>query len=97
MFGTLKRLLGVTAPVIEEEVKIAKAKIEKAEKIKPVTVTPKKPVVKKPRNETKSTLSKMTKKAIDDLAKEKFGIELDRRLTKDKMVTAFLSAQKKAK
>lgn len=39
----------------------------------------------------------MTKKDIDDLAKEKFGVELDRRLTKDKMIVAYLAAQKKAK
>jgi len=39
----------------------------------------------------------MTKKDIDDLAKEKFGVELDRRLTKDKMIVEFIATQKKAK
>ncbi len=102
MFETLKKLMGIAyplsggpEPVIQNEVD-AKEKIKNAEKVKAVTVTPKK-TKSVNKNETKVSLGKMTKKDIDDLAKEKFGIELDRRLTKDKMITAFLSAQKKVK
>tara|TARA_Y100000385_G_scaffold68135_1_gene68017 strand:+ start:2968 stop:3261 length:294 start_codon:yes stop_codon:yes gene_type:complete len=97
MFKTLKKLMGLSSPVsVTEDVAEAKQKIKNAEKITTVTVTPKKTKTVN-KGETKASLGKMTKKDIDDLAKEKFGVELDRRLTKDKMVTAFLSAQKKAK
>ena len=81
--------------VIAEETE-ARQKIKKAEKVTTVTVTPKKTKTVA-KGETKASLGKMTKKDIDDLAKEQFGVELDRRLTKDKMITAFLSAQKKVK
>jgi hypothetical protein len=45
--------------------------------------------------ETTDTLTKMNKKSIDELAKTRFGVELDRRERKDKMVKAFLKAQSK--
>tara|TARA_R100000951_G_scaffold104046_1_gene97075 strand:+ start:249 stop:542 length:294 start_codon:yes stop_codon:yes gene_type:complete len=97
MFKTLKKLMGLSSPVsVTEDVAEAKQKIKNAEKVTTVTVKPKKTKTVN-KGETKASLGKMTKKDIDDLAKEKFGVELDRRLTKDKMVTAFLSAQKKAK
>lgn len=101
MFKTLKKLMGISYPLSGnpehgiEEIE-AKQKIKNAEKVTTVTVTPKKTKTVN-KGETKASLGKMTKKDIDDLAKEKFGVELDRRLTKDKMITAFLSAQKKAK
>ena len=97
MFKTLKKLMGLSSPVsVTEDVTEAKQKIKNAEKVTTVTVTPKKTKTVT-KGETKASLGKMTKKDIDDLAKEKFGVELDRRLTKDKMITAFLSAQKKVK
>ena len=61
-----------------------------------VTVKPKKSKTVT-KGETKASLEKMTKKDIDDLAKEKFGVELDRRLTKDKMIVEFIATQTKAK
>ena len=39
----------------------------------------------------------MTKVQIDELAAERFGVELDRRKTKADMIEAFMAAQKKAK
>ena len=97
MFKTLKKLMGLSSPVsVTEDVAEAKQKIKNAEKVTTVTVTPKKTKTVT-KGETKASLGKMTKEDIDNLAKEQFGVELDRRLTKDKMVTAFLSAQKKAK
>ena len=48
-------------------------------------------VVKAP---TKSQLSSKTKKEIDDLAKSEWGIKLDARMTKDKMVTQFVKEAK---
>lgn len=52
-------------------------------------------VVKLP---TKTALSKMTKKEIDNLAQVDFGVTLDARVTKDKMISALqkeVKAQKK--
>ena len=47
---------------------------------------------------TKTALSKMTKKEIDNLAQVDFGVTLDARVTKDKMISALqkeVKAQKK--
>jgi hypothetical protein len=96
MFNTIKKLLGVSAP----EVKVTATDTPAAEKIKaaksktkPVTVKPK--TTKNENKQTKGTLSKMTKVQIDELAKETFGADLDRRKTKDAMITEFLKLQKK--
>jgi PAB1-binding protein PBP1 len=48
-------------------------------------------VVKAP---TKAQLSSKTKKEIDDLAKNEWGIKLDARMTKDKMVAQFVKEAK---
>jgi hypothetical protein len=97
MFKTLAKLMGISSPVsVTEDVAEAKQKIKNAEKITTVTVKPKKSKTVT-KGETKASLEKMTKKDIDDLAKEKFGVELDRRLTKDKMIVEFIATQKKAK
>ena len=48
-------------------------------------------VVKAP---TKAQLSSKTKKEIDDLAKNEWGINLDARETKDKMVAQFVKEAK---
>jgi hypothetical protein len=69
------------APVKEEPAK-APVKEVKEEKVE---------VVKAP---TKSQLSSKTKKEIDDLAKSEWGIKLDARMTKDKMVTQFVKEAK---
>lgn len=82
----------------EDRVEVtAKEKIEAAkEKTKPVTVKAKaeEPKVKR---ETRKSLGNLTKVQIDDLAKERFGVDLDRRKTKTDMIEDFMSAQKKAK
>lgn len=93
--GIAYPLSGGPEPVITDASE-AKQKIKNAEKITTVTVKPKKSKTVT-KGETKASLEKMTKKDIDDLAKEKFGVELDRRLTKDKMIVEFIATQKKAK
>ena len=99
MFDTLKRLIGISKPVedvIAEEAE-AREKIKKAEKVTTIYVTNGKTKSFSKGEETPLSLGKMTKKNIDDLAKENFGIELDRRLTKDKMIVEYMTAQQKAK
>jgi hypothetical protein len=43
--------------------------------------------------ETRESLRAMTKTDIDALAKERFGVDLDRRKTKDTLIEDFLKAQ----
>lgn len=43
----------------------------------------------------KSALSRMTKKSIEEYAKGRFGVDLDRRLTKDKLIAEVLKLEKK--
>lgn len=50
----------------------------------------------KPKREKRPALEKMTKDQIVELAQERFGIEIDRRKTKEFMIDEFIIAQKKA-
>jgi len=76
----------------------SKEKIEKASvKTNPVTVKHKNHTTQSHKRETRKSLEKMTKVKIDELAQERFGVELDRRRTKEIMIDEFLTAQKKAK
>ena len=79
------------APVVAKKPAPAPA-VKKAE---PVAKVVAEDVVKLP---TKTALSKMTKKEIDNLAQVDFGVTLDARVTKDKMISALqkeVKAQKK--
>lgn len=51
----------------------------------------------KPKNLKRAALEKMTKVQIDELAQERFGVEIDRRKTKEFMIDEFMITQKKAK
>ena len=53
-----------------------------------------KEVVEAVKAPTKAQLSSKTKKEIDDLAKNEWGIKLDARETKDKMVAQFVKEAK---
>lgn len=63
--------------------------------------TSKKPAAKKVATTAakynKAKLSKLTKVAIDNLAKDELGVSLDRRKTKDDLIKDFLAAQKAKK
>jgi hypothetical protein len=52
------------------------------------------PVVEVRKAPTKAQLSSKTKKEIDDLAKNEWGISLDARETKDKMIAQFIKEAK---
>lgn len=52
------------------------------------------PVVEVRKAPTKAQLSSKTKKEIDDLAKNEWGISLDARETKDKMIAQFVKEAK---
>lgn len=63
----------------------------------PSNVTPLRPTDStetKSKKYTKAALGKLTKLKIDAIAKEEFGIDLDRRKTKDAMIADLLAAQK---
>lgn len=70
----------------------------RAMSLKPSAITePAIATTKKVKVKTSTELKKMTKKAIDAYAKDEHGIELDGRLTKDKMIQAFNKEIKKKK
>jgi hypothetical protein len=111
MFNAIKKLLGVAAPekkeplVLTQEVAVEeiakpvtpKEKVASA-KVKTETLTIKSAGVKvKTEKFKRATLDKMTKVQINELAQEKFGLEIDRRKTKELMIDEFLIAQRKAK
>lgn len=52
------------------------------------------PVVEVKKAPTKAQLSSKTKKEIDDLARNEWGIKLDARETKDKMIAQFIKEAK---
>ena len=97
MFKTIKKLLGVVPTDEQETDKEAIEKVEKAERVKTVTVKPKEATTAKPKRMTRKSLGTLTKLQIDELAAEMFGVELDRRKTKTAMIEEFMAAQKKAK
>ena len=53
-----------------------------------------KPVAEVKKAPSKASISSKTKKEIDDLAKNEWGIKLDARETKDKMVAQFIKEAK---
>ena len=69
----------------------APAPVKEAPAKAPVKEVKEEVVVKAP---TKTQLTSKTKKEIDDLAKNEWGIKLDARETKDKMVAQFVKEAK---
>ena len=69
----------------------APAPVKEAPAKAPVKEVKEEVVVKAP---TKTQLTSKTKKEIDDLAKNEWGIKLDARETKDKMVATFVKEAK---
>ena len=65
----------------------------KAVEVKPSAIT--EPIVLVTKTKTPAELKKMTKKALDTYAREEHNIELDGRLTKDKMIVSFNKEIKK--
>ena len=71
------------APVKAKAPAPAKAPVKEVKKVVEVVKAP-----------TKAQLTSKTKKEIDDLAKNEWGIKLDARETKDKMVAQFVKEAK---
>ena len=95
ILNSIKSILGVKSPERSDTPDVEKVKAAKTV-TKPVTVKPAKPKAKSnPDRQTRATLSKLTKVQIDELAKERLGVDLDRRKTKDDMIKAYMAAQKK--
>lgn len=97
ILNSIKSILGVKAPERSDTPDAEKVKAAKTV-TKPVTVKPAKPKAKakaNPDRQTRATLAKLTKVQIDELAKERLGVDLDRRKTKDDMIKAYMAAQKK--
>ena len=97
MFNWIKKMWGAEA---KEQTWISKPKVEvSAYKVEPtLTEAPKKnqtsTIIVKPAFKTKKDLAKMTKKKLEEIGRV-HGIELDRRETKDKLVTQLWKTIKK--
>jgi rRNA maturation endonuclease Nob1 len=86
----------VQAVVATPQAKAAVAPAPAEVKVKTETkkTAPKKAVTNAAKH-TKASLGKLTKADIEKIAKAEFGVDLDRRKTKDDMIKDFLVEQKK--
>ena len=89
MFNWLKKLLGIgpSVPAAVEATTQAPKETPKPKVKKSDTKTEK---------VTKASLSKLTKQGLEDFAKEKYGVDVDRRKKKDDLVKEVLALSKKA-
>lgn len=94
MFNWVKKMFGAGA---KEQKWISKPKVEiKAAnyKVEPKKKNEIKPVIVRPAFKNKKELTGMTKAKLEEVGRV-YGIELDRRQTKDKLVTELWKAIKK--
>jgi hypothetical protein len=88
MFNWIKNILGLTTTVEDNDVGVILPKPD-VEEVAACCAGKTDAVAK----ETRESLRAMTKTDIDALAKERFGVDLDRRKTKDTLIEDFLKAQ----
>jgi|TARA_R110001592_G_scaffold361950_2_gene674191 hypothetical protein len=91
IFNWLKNLFSSPSPVVPTPAP-APAPVSKPA---PKKAEPKKAVAKAEPKMTKASLSKLTKSQIEEKGRE-FGIEVDKRQKKDKLISEVLAASKKA-
>lgn len=84
----------VAKPQAEAAVAPAPAEVKVKVKTETKKAAPKKAVINAAKH-TKASLGKLTKADIEKIAKAEFGVDLDRRKTKDDMIKDFLAEQKK--
>ena len=95
MFNWLKTLFGagevdkaveaIQPEPVKTEPKPKAVKVEKVVEVDAKTV-----------KVTKSSLSKLTKQGLEDLAKANYGVDIDKRKKKDELVKEVLALSKKA-
>lgn len=95
MFNWVKKMFGAGA---KEQKWVSKPKV-KVKKIEPtITEAPKKnmtnPIIVKPSFKNKKDLAKLTKVKLEEIGRT-YGIELDRRERKDKLINQLWKAIKK--
>lgn len=95
MIKWFKEVLGITPQKTKTKAPAAKVPAKKAQRQKVAGGPAGKSAATAKKKQTKATLAKLTKTAIDDLAKAELKIELDRRKTKDALIKDYLAAQKK--
>ena len=88
MFNWLKKILGI-GPSLPAAIEAAIPASEEKPKLKTKNEKPDTKV-------TKASLTKLTKQGLEDFAKEKYGVDLDRRKKKVDLVKEVLALSKKA-
>tara|TARA_B100000123_G_C25701210_1_gene415390 strand:- start:34 stop:327 length:294 start_codon:yes stop_codon:yes gene_type:complete len=75
------------------DVILERSKFANATKTNELVISPNSVNTSEVKKHTKSTLNKLTKVQLEDLARSDFGLELDRRQKKDQLITEILNAQ----
>tara|TARA_Y200000002_G_C22676361_1_gene662258 strand:- start:1759 stop:2052 length:294 start_codon:yes stop_codon:yes gene_type:complete len=94
----LKQIFGVK-PEDDEiqsgatDVILERTKFANATKTNELVISPNSVNTSEVKKHTKSTLNKLTKVQLEDLARSDFGLELDRRKKKEQLITEVLNAQ----
>ena len=88
----LKQIFGIKPEDNEVDLQ-SMEKFANATKTNELVISPNSVNTSEVKKHTKSTLNKLTKVQLEDLARGDFGLEVDRRKKKDVLVTEILNAQ----
>ena len=88
----LKQIFGIKPEDNEVDLQ-SMEKFANATKTNELVISPNSVNTSEVKKHTKSTLNKLTKVQLEDLARSDFGLESDRRQKKDALVTEILNAQ----
>tara|TARA_B100000282_G_scaffold59872_1_gene39896 strand:- start:278 stop:562 length:285 start_codon:yes stop_codon:yes gene_type:complete len=91
----IKQIFGIKEDDTQENVDafLEQRKFANATKTNELVISPNAVNTSEVKTHTKSSLNKLTKVQLEELAKSEFGLELDRRKKKDLLVTEIINAQ----
>ena len=91
----LKQIFGIKKDDTQENVDafLEQRKFANATKTNELVISPNTVNTSEVKKHTKSSLNKMTKVQLEELAKGDFGLEIDRRKKKDVLIKEILNAQ----
>ena len=87
----IKQIFGIKPE--EDDTVVIPPPFANATKTNELVVSPKPNHDKKSQSYTKSSLNKLTKVQLEDIAKSEFGLDLDRRKKKENLIDEILNAQ----
>tara|TARA_B100002019_G_scaffold46332_1_gene39003 strand:+ start:3317 stop:3601 length:285 start_codon:yes stop_codon:yes gene_type:complete len=91
----IKQIFGIKEDDTQENVDafLEKRKFANATKTNELVISPNTVNTSEVKKHTKSSLNKMTKVQLEELAKSEFGLEVDRRQKKELIVNEIMNAQ----